>query len=249
MMSSIFIGRDAFINYTVSVTGLALIIPSLFWLFFGEREYVARNKTIQKSPDTTTHILFWLVLIPLGVLTAPGSSLIIQKLIGVQPLINTMTAIPTAMVTVYSFIHLVERLNITGKKKVYSIICLAILIVVSSSIYISYDHPLGIHLVSNTKKIEPEVLDICHKVGSDYVMLPEEIYGQIGEYNSKINAGSLHEIAHDKYYAVNVAKTSSETKSPLFVIRKSYDNAKIIEPYGYKKTAETKHYVIYQRSE
>ena len=245
MMSNLFIGRDAFIDFAVSVTGLALMIPVLFWLYFGERNYHDQTK---KRMDLTTHILFWLILIPLGLLIAPGSSLIIQKLIGAQPLINTMIALPTAMVTVYAFIHLTERLRIEGKKWIYSVICLAILIVASSSIFISYDHPLGFKLVSNSMKIDPEVQSICEQIGSDYTMLPEEIYGQVGEYDSGVHAGSLCEVPHDRYYAYHVTVASLDAEARLFVIRKSYDDPSAIEPH-YTKTAETEHYVIYQRSE
>ena len=129
-----------------------------------------------------------------------------------------------------------------------AVICLAILIVISSSVFISYDHPLGIRLLSNSKKIDPEVEDICDLVDSDYAMLPDEIYGQIGEYDSNVKAGSLREVPYDRYYAYHVTVASLEAEAPLFVIRKSYDDPSSIEPY-YNKTAETKHYVIYQRSE
>ncbi len=247
MMSTLFMGRDAFLDFTVSVTGLALIIPVLFWLFFGEREFAARNHDRNSCLRSTTRILFWLVLIPLGLLIAPGSSFMVQKLMGTQPLINIMIAIPTAMMTVYAFIHMVERLKLNGKKWVCSVVCLAILIIVSSSVFISYDHPLGFMPLSNSIKIDPEVQDICSQVGSDYAMLPEEIYGQIGEFDSGVHAGSLCEVPHDRYYAYHVTLASLDAEARLFVIRKSYDDPSAIEPYYYK-AAETKHYVIYQRS-
>lgn len=247
-MSHLFIGRDAFIDFAVSVTGLALIIPSLFWLYFGELTCARRDNDCKTSSDPTARILFWLILIPLGLLIAPGSSLIIQKIMKAQPYINTMIAIPTALVVIYAFIHLTSHFRFKGKQQMRAVICLAILIVISSSVFISYDHPLGIRLLSNSKKIDPEVEDICDLVDSDYAMLPDEIYGQIGEYDSNVKAGSLREVPYDRYYAYHVTVASLEAEAPLFVIRKSYDDPSSIEPY-YNKTAETKHYVIYQRSE
>ena len=44
MIANLFLGRDAFLDFIVSVTGMALIIPALFWLFFGERECTVRTK-------------------------------------------------------------------------------------------------------------------------------------------------------------------------------------------------------------
>ncbi len=247
MMSRLFVGRDAFIDFAVSVTGLPLIIPALFWLYFGERICARRDKACKISADPTARILFWLILIPLGLLIAPGSSFIIQKIIGIQPYINTMIAIPTALVVIYSFIHLTGYFKLDGKQRISVVICLAVLIVISSSVFISYDHPLGMRLLSNSKKIDPEVQDICDLVDSDYVMLPDEIYGQIGEYDSGVKAGSLREVPYDRYYAYHVTVASLNSEAPLFVIRKSYDDPSSIEPY-YKKAAETTHYVIYQRS-
>ena len=247
MMSALFIGHDGFIDFTVSVTGLVLIIPALFWLYFGERSRVEQNDSGNTSVNSTTQILFWLIIISLGVLIAPGSSLVIRKLIGTQPYMNTMIAMPTALVTVYAFIHLANHLHLNEKKRISAVVCLSILILVSSSIPISY-HPLGIKLLSNPMKIDPEVQTIVKIVNSDYVMLPDEIYGQVGEYDSGVKADSLREVPYDRYYAYHVTVTALDAEAPLFVIRKSYDNPSAIEPY-YKKTAETKHYVIYQRSE
>lgn len=248
MMSFLFIGRDAFIDFAVSVTGLVLIIPALFWLYFGERIFAQRDKACKTSADPIARILFRLILILLGLLIAPGSSFIIQKMMGIQPYINTMISIPTALVVIYAFIHLTAFFKLDGRQRISTVICLAILIVISSSVFISYDHPFGIKLLSNSKKIDPEVQNICDLVDSDYVMLPDEIYGQIGEYDSGVKAGSLREVPYDKYYAYHVTVASLEAEAPLFVIRKSYDDPSSIEPY-YKKTAETEHYVIYRRSD
>ena len=249
MLTNLFIGRDALLDFTVSVTGTALLIPVLFWLFFGEREYRVKNKISRDDLGKTTDILFWLILLSLGILIAPGSSLMIQKMIGSVPYIDTMIMIPTAMITVYAFIHLMRRLHVTEKKRrIGAVICLSALIVISSSVFISYGHPLGFRLVSNPMKIDPETQEICEMVGSDYVLLPEEIYGQIGEFDSGVKAGSLHDITYDRYHAYHATVAAIEAQADLFVIRKAYDNPSAISPY-YEKIAETDHYVIYQRSE
>ena len=247
MMSTFFIGHDGFIDFIVSVTGLALIIPALFWLFFGELINTNQHDGENKSVGFTAKLLFWLIVIPLGILIAPGTSFIIQKMIGAQPYMNTMIALPTALVVCYSFIHLANRFDLNGKNRIIAVVCLSTLIMISGSIPLSI-HPLGIKLLSNPMKIDSEVYAIEKIVDSDFVMLPEEIYGQIGEYDSGINASSLQGIPYDRYYAYHVTVTALDAKAPLFVIRKPYDNPSAIKPY-YKKTAETEHYVIYQRSE
>ena len=246
MMANLFLGRDAFIDFSVSVTGISLIIPVLFWLYFGEKEYSIRTKNNQ---DITTNNLFWLLIVPLGLLIAPGSSLLIQKMIGSVPLVKTMIAIPTAMATVYAFIHLTKRLNITGRKRIGAGFCLALLVVVASSISIRYAYPLGFKLVSNSIKIDPETQEICQKVGSDYVLLPKYILGQIGEYESGVNAVPFSKIDFDETNAKIVAQKAIDLGDATIVTKKSYDEPDVFESAQYKKTAETKHYVIYQRSE
>jgi len=247
-MANLFLGRDAFINFTVSGTGLSLIIPALLWLYFGKRELVLRKKLDTKTSSITSDILFWLILIPICLLIAPGTSLLIQKLIKTQPYINTMTAIPTVLIVVYTFMHLIQSLKITGRKKTYAILVFVGLVLVSSSVFITYDHPLGIKLISNSLKIDPEVQEICKKVGHEYVLLPEEIYGQIGEFNSGVNAGSLDQVAHDDLYSLHVAETAEANQAPLFVMRKAYEKPSMIAYYNYEKIDETKNYVVYRYS-
>ena len=251
MIANLFLGRDAFLDFIVSVTGMALIIPALFWLFFGERECTVRTKENgeQQPANQTARILFWLIIITLGILIAPVSSSFIQTLIGPCPYIDTMIAIPTVLVVIYSFIHLMNRLCIIGRKRLIAFICLVIMIVTANSVFITYDHPLGIELTTNPKKISPEIQELCRLVGSSYVLVPDEIYGQIGEYDSGVKAGHLNGIPFEKYYAYGAAKVAADAKTPLYIIRKSYDIPYASETFGYKKTAETKHYVIYQRSE
>ena len=246
MMANLFLGRDAFIDFSISVTGISLMIPVLFWLYFGEREYAARTKS---SIDTTTNSLFWLLTIPLGLLIAPGSSLLIQKMIRSVPLLEAMIAIPTAMATVYAFIHLTKRLHITGRKRVGATVCLALLIVIASSIPIRYAYPLGFKMISNSMKIDPEVQEISEKIGSDYVLLPKNILGQVGEYDSHVNAVPFSEITFEENKAQTVAQKAIELGAVSIVIKESYDDPEVFESLNYKKTAETKHYVIYQRSD
>lgn len=248
MMTNLFLGRDAFLDYSVSVTGITLIIPALFWLFFEARSCAAQQKA-QSDIYQTTRILFWLVLLSLGVLIAPGSSLVIQKALGSEPIKNTMICIPTALVTVYTFIHLITRFRMNRKGRAGVALCLVILIITSSSIYMTYDHPLGIELPRSPMKISHETQEICNLVSSQYVLLPEELYGQIGEFDSGIQAGSLKDVTKDSIYADRVAAAAYNAQAPLVVIRKSYDDREQFEYMEYERTAETKHYVIYQRLE
>ena len=249
-MTNLFLGRDAFINFSVSVTGIVLIIPSLLWLHFGKQGCTEKSSnSIHKDAYATSSILFWLILIPLGILIAPGSSLIIQKLIHSQPYIDTMIVIPTALITVYAFMHLIDRLNIHGRKTTGAIICLGALIIASRSVFMTYGHPLGVEAIHNLQKISPETQAICELVGSENVLLPEEIYGQIGEFDSDTNASCCRDIIHNQYYGANTAQTAASIQAMYFVIRKCYDDPVNIEYFQYKKTAETKHYMIYQRSE
>ena len=247
MMANIFLGRDAFIDFSVHVTGIVLIIPALFWLFFGEREFANRSRAEKEDRNISTRIFFWLILIPLGLLIAPGTSSIIQKTIGSQPYIDTMIAIPTALIAVCAFMHLIDTLHLVGKKKTGAVICFSLLIMTSSSVFMTYDHPLGIELISNSKKISPEVIEICDHLGSDYSLLPEEIYGQIHEYDSDVKAGILAGVTNDYDYAANVVKSATDAQATYFVIRKTYDDP-IIAESNYYKVAETDHYLIYQRS-
>ena len=247
MMTSFFLGRDAFIDFSIFVTGITLLIPVLLWLYFGEKEYTIRNQ-ISRS-DITTSSLFWLLAISLGLLIAPGSSFIIRKMIGAVSLDKGMIAMPTAMATAYAFIHLTHRLQITGKKRVGATVCLALLIVTASSIPIRYAYPLGFKLISNSMKIDPEVQEICEKVGSDYVFLPKNILGQVEEYDSNVNAVPSAEITFDETNPEDVVQGALDFGNVTFVIKKSYDDPDVFESQQYKKTAETEHYVIYQRSE
>lgn len=246
MMANLFLGRDAFIDFSISVTGISLIIPVLFWLYFGERECAARTGN---KIDQTTNVLFWLIIIPLGILIAPGSNLFIQKMIGSVPLREAMIAVPTAMATVYAYIHLTKRLHITGKKRISAVLCLSLLIAIASSIPIRYAYPLGFKLVSNSMKIDPEVQEICEKVGSDYVLLPKNILGQVGEFDSGVNAVPAADITFEETKAQTVAQKATELDVASVVIKNSYDDPEIFESQYYKKTAETEHYVIYQRSD
>lgn len=246
MMTSLFLGRDAFIDFSISVTGIWLIIPALFWLFFSEQERsISINK---KNYDSTPHYLFWLIVVPLGLLICPGSSILIQKLLGAS-LINAMIAIPTALVTIYVFIHLTKRLNIIGKRWLGASVCLAILIVVASSLPIRYAYPMGFNLISNKMKIDPEVLEICSIVGSDQVLLPKEVLGQTGEFDSQIHAIPLKKMDYDDSKAFDIGKMAVDSNVNLIVIRKTYDLPWYFDFLHYSKTAETEHYVIYQRSD
>lgn len=249
-MTNLFLGRDAFLNYAVSVTGMALIIPVLFWLFFGTRSCFIPTKTVSHDSDSTTNeIVFWLSIAALVVLVAPGTSLAIQKLIGLQSYEGTMIAIPIPLLTIYAFIDLSRHYHLKGRNRIAATICLFIIIVVSSSIFITYDHPLGIRLVSNSMKIDSETQELCKEIGDTYALLPEEIYGQIGEFDSGVENAAINKVAQDDLYSLNTAATAERMEIPLFVIKKSYEKPDHIAYYHYKKTAETEHYVIYQRSE
>ena len=250
MMSNLFLGRDAFLNFSVSVTGIILVVPSLFWLFFSNRGFnLGKGQTDDKGWNKTASILFWRILIPLGILVFPVTSAAVQRMIGGQPYIDTMITAPTAVVTIFSFMHIVERFRLTGKKYVGASVCLAILIVTSSSIYMTYGHPLGFEFVSNKMKINPEVQEIGKTVGSDSVLLPEEIYGQINEFDSGIQGKSLAGIAHDWDYTVHVASAAASSQSPYVVIKKTNNDPSVFEAVNYKEIADTDHYVIYQRLE
>ena len=254
MMSKLFIGRDAFISFSGFITGMTLIILALFWLLFGEKEYIAKtrydNKNATQDPFViTTKVLTALSLVILAFMIAPGTSLLIKKLIGNHPYAETMIALPSALIVAYAFIHLVKRLNIAGKKRIGIVFCLVVLMFINITIPISYGYPLSMEFITNPMKISPETKELCKKIGSSYVLLPEEIYGQIGEYDSDVNADSLYTISHDRYYAFNVCETAIKKDAPLFVIRKTDDYPGMMEAYHYLKIDETKHYLIYQRSE
>ena len=254
MMSKMLIGRDAFISFSGFITGMTLTILALFWLFFGEKEYLARTKSNKKKADqdsfsVTTKVLTALSLVILAFMIAPGTSLLIKKLIGNHPYAETMIALPSALIVAYAFIHLVKRLNIAGKKRIGIVFCLAVLMFINITIPISYGYPLSMEFITNPMKISPETKELCKKIGASYVLLPEEIYGQIGEFDSNLNADSLYTVSHDRYYAFNVCETAIKKDAPLFVIRKTDDYPGMMEAYHYQKIDETKHYLIYQRSE
>ena len=249
MMSNLFLGRDAFIDFSTSVTGIILIIPAFFWLFFYDCKNIVFTGSKKDKYFITTKCLFWLSLIIVVLLIAPGSSLLLQKLINPHSYISIMISVPTALIVIYTFLHLTEYMRLIGSKKRDAVICLTILLIICNSIPITYDHPLGFELVSNSLKISPEVQEICDLVGSKYVLLPKEIYGQVHEYDSNVKADMLDEMNNNYNYATYVAKTAELSQAVYYVIKKNYDDTTVSELYPFTKTAETKHYVIYQRSE
>ena len=244
-MYNLFLGRDAFIDFSVSVTGLVLIVPALLWLYYSERNRISKSNTL--SAQSTTSIFFWIILVSLVILVAPGTSLLIQKLINPYPYKSIMIMVPTVLITVYSFIHMLGYLSIHGKRKINAIICLSVLTFVSSSIYITYGHPLGFEVVSNSMKISPETKEICDVIHSDYALLPKEVYGQVGEYDSGVYADMLYDIPQDNYYTIELVDAVYRNHVPYVVINKSYDDSFVFGEYFYTKTAETDHYVIYYR--
>ena len=250
MMSLFFLGRDAFIDFSVHVTGITLIVPALLWLWFGEHESQNRKTyDSEKLFDSSANTIFWLVVITLTFIIAPGTSYIIQKTIGDQQYINTLIAIPTVLVSVYSYISFTKAFSFKGKKLIISSFCFCILILTSSSIFMTYDHSLGIELLSNKMKISPEVQEICNHTGPGLVMLPEELYGQIHEYDSGIEAQALTGSKNDYNYAEDVVKQSTDAGATYFVIKKSYNDSAIINSYHFSEAATTDHYIVYQQTE
>ena len=246
MMSNFFLGRDAFIDFSISVTGIVIVIPALLWLFFGKKSSI--NQARFKPFHAIKNTLSWFVLITIGILVAPISSFIINKMLGSVPLSEAFIVIPTALITVFTFIHLTNTLQIKGKRWVGATICLSILIIVSSSIPLRYAYPIGIKPIHNTMKIDPEVYQICEIVGSNKVLLPKEILGQIGEFDSNTQAIPMTNLTHDETNSMEVIKAAVAADYAIVVINKAYDSI-AFDWFLYIKIAETEHYVIYQRSE
>ena len=245
MMTNLFLGRDAFVDFSISVTGIVLVIPALLWLFF--KKHNSASQSTSNHFYSTAIPLSWLSLIVIGILIAPVSSLIIKKLIGSVSLSETFITIPTALIVVYTFIYLTHDLNLKGKRCVGATICLLLLIAVSSSIPIRYAYRLGITPISNAMKIDSEVCQICEIIGDQKVLLPKEILGQVGEFDSKTNAIPMNSITYNETLAATVAYTATKYDNAMVVINKVYENTRAFDSYNYKKIAETNHYVIYQR--
>ena len=169
-------------------------------------------------------------------------------------LLEAMIILPTSLVVIYTLIYTIieQRLN---RQHICSIILSFIIIVlVSLSVSMKYAHSLGFECIANSMKISPEVKEICNRIGSDYSLLPKDILGQINEYDSGVSAVPFAEIskegaALDETKANAVAHTAINEGCSTVVIKKAYDDQEVFTSLQYQRTAETEHYVIYQRSE
>ena len=129
-------------------------------------------------------------------------------------------------------------------------LCLAVLILTSVSIPMRISYSPGFEFVSNPQKISPEVQELCKMLGSDPVLLPDEVLGQIGEFDNEVNPVHVSDPLYNETDMWEVTRQAIDAGNVPFVIRKAYINAKSQKAFRarhYQKTAETDHYVIYRR--
>ena len=265
MLEQFSVGIQTIQTFARSLTGIALIIPALFWLFFADRfgsgmsggpgspnsdrSGASRDKRNANRPDTFVMLCTaWLALLPLLVYTAPVSSGLIIRLSGDRPLTACYLAVPTVLVAGYAVTMLAARHQIftwPRRRRILLHACLAIAVLASVSMPWLFSGK-GFALTTNALKIDREIIAISDVIGTEKTLMPAAIRSQLGEYEP--DSLPADGVRYFKTSAGNIARTGVEADCRYALIAKEYDKPAKFTEFGWGQCAETKNYIIYERN-